>query len=135
VPRISDLEALVSSTAGKLELEYAGEERSERDVVRDLMRRATRVVFDALVPVDSLGSVVESFQQGWNVEVAADMPSSDYLEGLDEIGGLRQVAAGVAGGDSPERLASAIEFVLEGLHLSNRLNKSSFEGGVRYGRG
>jgi predicted RNase H-like HicB family nuclease len=29
-------------------------------------------------------------------------------------------------------LASAIEFVLEGLHLNNRLNKAESESGARY---
>jgi magnesium chelatase subunit I len=78
--------------------------------------------------------VVDSFQQGWKVEIAADMRAADYLDGLDEIPGLREAAARLAGGDSPERLASAIEFLLEGLHLSNRLNKSETERGSRYGR-
>ena len=134
VPRISDLEALVTSTAGKLELEYAGEERSEGSVVRDLIKRATRLVFDAVVPLEGVASVVESFNQGWNVEVSADMPAEDYLEGLDEIRGLREVACRLAGGDSPGRLAAAIEFILEGLHLANRLNKTSVESGARYTR-
>ena len=133
MPRISDLAALVTSTAGKIELEYAGEDRSEIDVVEDLVRRAVRVVFDALVPLEGVASVVESFNQGWQVEVSADMPASDYLEGLDEIQGLREAAARLAGGDSPARLASAIEFLLEGLHLSNRLNKHASEQGARYG--
>ncbi|MEN8180975.1 MAG: sigma 54-interacting transcriptional regulator [Myxococcota bacterium] len=134
VPRISDLAALETSTAGKLELEYAGAERSELEVVRDLMRRATRVVFDASVPLEGVASVVESFNQGWNVEVSAAMPSAEYLVGLDEIPGLREAAARLAGGDSPARLASAIEFVLEGLHLSNRLNKTTAQGGAQYAR-
>ena len=133
VPRVSDLEALVTSTAGKLELEYAGEERSESDVVRDLMRRATRVVFESAVPLEGVASVVESFNQGWNVEVSASMPARDYLEGLDEIRGLREAAAHLAGGAAPESLASAIEFILEGLHLCNRLNKSASHAGARYG--
>ncbi len=133
VPRISDLEALATATAGKLELEYAGEDRSETDLVRDLLRRAVRVVFEAQVPLEGVASVVESFNQGWNVEVSAAMPARDYLEGLDEIRGLREAAARLAGGDSPERLASAIEFILEGLHLSNRLNKGVSERGARYG--
>ncbi len=133
VPRICDLEALVTSTAGKLELEYAGEDRTETQVVEDLMRRATRLVFDARVPLEGMAPVIESFNQGWNVEVSAEMPAGDYLEGLDEIQGLREAASQLAGGDSPERLASAIELLLEGLHLQNRLNKSSTEGGARYG--
>ena len=134
VPRITDLEALVTGTSGKLELEYAGEERSEGEVVRALISRAVRTVFDGIVPLEGMASVVDSFQQGWKVEVAADMRAGDYLDGLDEIPGLREAAARLAGGDSPERLASAIEFLLEGLHLSNRLNKSETERGSRYGR-
>jgi len=134
VPRITDLEALVTGTSGKLELEYAGEERSEGEVVRALVSRAVRTVFDTAVPLEGMASVLDSFQQGWKVEVAADMRASDYLDGLDEIPGLREAAARLAGGDSPARLASAIEFLLEGLHLSNRLNKAETERGSRYGR-
>jgi hypothetical protein len=40
----------------------------------------------------------------------------------------------LAGGDSSARLASAIEFLLEGLHLSNRLNKQVRENGALYTR-
>jgi len=134
VPRVTDLESLVTSTCGKLELEYAGEERSEGEVVRGLLRRAVRTVFDELVPLEGMASVIDSFHQGWKVEIAADMRAADYLDGLDEIRGLRDAAAQLAGGDSPERLASAIEFLLEGLHLSNRLNKAETERGARYGR-
>ena len=90
--------------------------------------------FDATVPLEGVASVVEAFDKGWAVEVGADMPSSEYLEGLDEIPGLREAAAQLAGGDSPARLASAIEFVLEGLHLSNRLSKRGSDAGSRYAR-
>ena len=34
--------------------------------------------------------------------------------------------------ESPARIASAIEFILEGLHLSNRLNKDIADGRVTY---
>ena len=135
VPRISDLDALVQGTAGKLELEYAGEAKSEGDVVRDLFKRATRVIFEGKVPVEGVASVVEAFNQGWAVEVGAGVASREYLDGLDQIQGLRDAAARLAGGDSPARLASGIEFILEGLHLMNRLNKTSREGGARYARG
>jgi magnesium chelatase subunit I len=132
VPRITDLDALLASTQGKLELEYAGAERSEADVVRELVQRATKVVFDGAVPLEGIAAVAEAFEQGWQVEVSARMPSAEYLEGLDQIPGLREAAARLAGGDSPARLAAAIEFVLEGLHLANRLNKVESEGGARY---
>jgi magnesium chelatase subunit I len=134
VPRISDLEALEASSAGKLELEYAGVERSEGQVVRELLQRAVKVVFDEHVPLEGVASVIESFEQGWKVEVSQAMLAPEYLVGLDEIAGLREAAARLAGGDSPERMAAAIEFVLEGLHLSNRLNKRVGERGTLYAR-
>jgi magnesium chelatase subunit I len=40
VPRISDLDALETSTLGKIELEYSGGDRSAADIVRELRRRA-----------------------------------------------------------------------------------------------
>ena len=133
VPRISDLDALVASTSGKLELEYAGVERTESDVIRELVKRASKSVFDERVAFASLEPVLASFEQGWKVEVSAAMASREYLAGLDEIAGLRDAAAQLAGGDSPARLASAIEFLLEGMHLSNKLNKQSRESGSLYG--
>lgn len=132
VPRCSDLAALLSSTQGKIELEYAGAENSEEEVIEGLVRRATRRIFDEETNGEGLASVVEAFNQGWQVEVGPMMPAADYLDGLDEIPGLRDAAAGLAGGDSPARLASAIEFILEGLHLHNRLNKREGESGARF---
>jgi magnesium chelatase subunit I len=134
VPRISDLAALDASTTGKLEIEYAGSDRSESQVIDELRRRAVRTVFAEVVPAEGVASVVEAFQQGWNVEVSAAMPAAEYLEGLDAIPGLREGAARLAGGDSPARLASAIELILEGLHLENRLNKTVRDGAAVYRR-
>ena len=124
VPRTSDLAALESSTLGKLELEFSGVDQNEFEIVRGLIKRATKRVFDERIPLEGMASVLESFDQGWKMEVSEAMPSSEYLVGLDAISGLREAAARLAGGDSPARLASAIEFILEGLHLSNRLNKT-----------
>jgi magnesium chelatase subunit I len=135
VPRISDLEALAASTSGKLELEFAGGERGEGDVVRDLVRRATKVAFDARCDGLDLAPVIEAFEQGWRVEVSSAMPAPELLTGLDEIPGLRRAAERLAGSTSGPRLAASVEFLLEGLHLSNQLNKSLGQGAtLRYGR-
>jgi len=134
VPRISDLPALLASSRGKIELEYAGAERNEDEILHELMQRAVRVVFEEVVQEEEVKPVVESFEQGWQVEVAASLPSSGYLDGLDEIAGLRSLAERLAGSDSEARLASAIEFVLEGLHLANRLNKDEVSGALRFGK-
>ncbi len=135
VPRLCDLEALQASTTGKIELEYAGVERSESELLEGMVRRATHVVFDEYVRPDELDSVVKAFDEGWQVEVSAEMSAADYLVGLDEIEGLRAATESLAGGNTPGRMAAAIEFILEGLHLANRLNKDVSPGGVRYGPG
>jgi magnesium chelatase subunit I len=62
------------------------------------------------------------------------MPAPEVLTGLDEIPGLRQAAEKLCGSGSAPRLASSVEFLLEGLHLSNKLNKSERSGSARYGR-
>jgi magnesium chelatase subunit I len=134
VPRISDLAALQASSAGKLELEYAGVERSEGELIEELLKRAVKVVFDERVPLEGMAPVLESFEQGWKVEVSEEMLSQEYMVGLDAIAGLRDAAVGLAGGDSPACIASAVEFLLEGLHLSNRLNKQVRETGALYAR-
>ncbi len=134
VPRISDLPAMLASSRGKIELEYAGVERTEDEVLTELMQRAIRVVFEERVEQAQVKPVIEAFDQGWQVEVSAAQASASVLEGLDEITGLREVAASLAEGDSEARLASAIEFVLEGLHLANKLNKESVEGATRFGQ-
>ena len=132
VPRVSDLTALLSSTSGKIELEYAGAESGEQDVVEGLVRRACRRVFEEHCDAEALTSVVEAFDAGWQVEVSGDLAAPEYLEGLDQIPGLRETALSLAGGDSPPRLASAIEFILEGLHLLNKLNKQPGSDRARY---
>jgi magnesium chelatase subunit I len=134
VPRISDLEALDASTRGKLELEYAGVERSESELFGELVKRACRSVFDERVALDALAPVLTAFDAGWKVEVSAAMLAHEYLAGLEQIPGLFEAAARLAEGDTPARLASAIEFLLEGLHLSNRLNKQVREQGALYAR-
>jgi magnesium chelatase subunit I len=134
VPRISDLDALDTSTLGKIELEYAGGERNEGDIVRELRKRACKRVFDRYVSGEAAAQVSRAFDDGWNVEVSQQMPSREYLAGLDQIAALREAAAKLAGSEEPAAIASAIEFLLEGLHLSNKLNKTEREHGARYAR-
>jgi magnesium chelatase subunit I len=123
VPRISDLPALGASVTGKIELEYAGTEQPEGEVVSKLVRRAVKLVFDERFGLDELEPIVGAFQDGWKVEVGDRLASNEYLDGLDQITGMRTAIQKLEEDKSPARIASAAEFILEGLHLSNRLNK------------
>ncbi len=132
-PRITDFPSIVPSTSGKIELEYMGEDAAESAVVEKLIRRSIKTVFDSYFPsLDALADVIKSFEHGY-VEVADVMPSEDYIMGVKEIKGLQGCidALGVSSG-SPAEIASAVEFTLEGLHLSNKLNKEDVRGKIIY---
>jgi magnesium chelatase subunit I len=128
VPRMSDLHALVASTVGKIELEYGGEEKKGDELIDRLVNRAMLKVFDKRIKVEDLNEVIQYFEQGWGVEVSDMMPAEEYLDGIRAIPGLGDGIRAFAGVESPGFLAAAIEFVLEGLHLHQKLNKER-EGG------
>ena len=92
-------------------------------MVEKLLLRAVKVVFDERIGADALNEVAEAFGEGWKVEVGDLLPSSEYVEGLDNIGGLRAAIEKLGDGTTPARIASSVEFILEGMHLSNLLNK------------
>jgi magnesium chelatase subunit I len=128
VPRLSDLHSVLASTAGKIELEYVGEDKREEDLVDRLINRAVLKVWDKYLKVEQLKKVSDHFESGWGVEVSDQMRAEDYLEGIRQIPGLREGVALLGAFESPGLMAAAIEFVLEGLHLHQKLNKDR-EGG------
>ncbi len=134
VPRISDLHCLLASTSGKIEMEYVGEDKKEGELVGKLLNRAVSKVFDQYFTLNSLQKVVAYFDSGWGVEVSDIMPSQDYLEGIQEIPGLKEAIRSLGTLDSPALMASATEFIMEGLHLHQKLNKEIEGGRVTYGK-
>ena len=55
---------------------------------------------------------------------------------MSDLPGLKGALSDLDVGETPADVASAIEFVLEGLHLSKRLNKDAVGGRAAYrGRG
>ena len=136
VPRVSDLDALASSTAGKLEIETIEEGRDEQ-IVEQLLKAAILSVFREHVAVEQLREVVDAFEGDRIVHAGEDVTSSDYVDLVADIGPLREpVVALCAGDESPAMVASSVEFVLEGLHLSKRLNKDAAGPRAQYrGRG
>src|SRR5512145_440689 len=115
-PRVSDLGALVASTAGKIELEALGD-ASEEKILAKLVQRAVLNVFNRSFAAAELDPIAAGFQGGFAVQVSDVMPSADYARQIAQAPALR-AAAEKLGGAEPASVASAVEFVLEGLHLS-----------------
>jgi magnesium chelatase subunit I len=124
MPRVSDLDALAASTQGKVEIESIDDGR-EGQVVDELLKRAVLTVFRARVPMDGLREAIAAFDEGGIVHAGDDVASSRLIEVLGRIPSLRPPVVGLAGSESPAALAAATEFILEGLHLSKRLNKDA----------
>jgi magnesium chelatase subunit I len=127
-PRVSDLDALAASTMGKVEIETLDDGRDEQ-VVEHLLRSAVLTVFKDRMPLGQLADVVTAFEEGAVVHTGDDVAVGDLARLVEEMPPLREPVVALTGGDeSPAALASAVEFVLEGLHLSKRLNKDTVGG-------
>jgi magnesium chelatase subunit I len=129
-PRVSDLPALVASTTGKIELETIGE-ASEEKVLGKLLHRAVLAVFQKAFPPGELEPVVAAFQGGGAFHASETMPAEEYARQAERLPALRAALDRLGPGDAASR-ASALEFVLEGLHLSKKLNKDVQAGRFRY---
>jgi magnesium chelatase subunit I len=124
VPRVSDLDSIVSSTLGKLEIESL-EEGEDEEIVDKLVRAAVLQTFRESCPTEQLGQVVGGFEDGAIVHAGPDLSSADYVVVLEKIPALRQPVLAMAGSESPGAIASAVELTLEGLYLTKRLNKEA----------
>jgi len=139
-PRVSDLGAVMASTAGKVELESIGDESPEERVVERLVARAVHATFSRLVDVDDLDEVVVAFEEGLVVEAGERVSSREYVRWMREVPGLENAVRRLGafdvtdGAEEPAVVASAVEFLLEGLHLVRRVNKDRAGSGVRYAR-
>ncbi len=125
VPRISDLSALVSSTQGKVEIESLEEGREDL-ILAQLVNAAVLLVFRRRVVLADPQAVVGSFTAETVVHAGDDLPASAYAEALSELPALSAPVLALTGGsEDPGVVGSAVEFVLEGLHLTKRLNKEA----------
>ncbi|MGI8824762.1 MAG: magnesium chelatase [Chloroflexota bacterium] len=133
VPRIVDLPAVMASTAGKIELESLGE-ANEQKVVDKLVRGAIVNVFNQYFLVQEFDGLLRSFAGGMTLEVSENMPSMEYAQQAFREEGLKNAVSKLGVQGNPALIASATEFVLEGLHLNRRLNKDRTDGRARYRR-
>jgi magnesium chelatase subunit I len=131
VPRITDLPYMVASTTGKIELE-SFEETKEEKILEELTRKAVVAVWNRYYQVPRLEEVVTQFASGFGVEVSDMMAARSYVKNAKEVGGLANAIKVIDVSERPETVASAVEFIFEGLHLNKRLNRSRIEGRLVY---
>jgi len=133
VPRISDLYHIHSSTAGKIELE-SFEDTKEDKIIDDLIKKAVLNVFNRYCELDKLEVLLAPFGEGLVVEVSDMLDCQSYLGLLGKVSGLQEMVTRMNNPEKPEAIASAMEFILEGLYVNKKLTKTSVEGKTVYRR-
>jgi magnesium chelatase subunit I len=125
VPRVSDLQALLPSTQGKVEVESL-EEGREEVILAQLVSAAVLLVFRRRVHLADPAAVVNAFTADTVVHAGDDLRADDYAATLAALPALAEPVRALTGGsEDPGVVASALEFLLEGLHLTKRLNKEA----------
>jgi magnesium chelatase subunit I len=130
VARVADVYAAIPSMTGKFELEYEGEMRGAENIARELIRAAVGKTFSKYFANVNFQPVVQWFEIGGELKVAANASSAEVLGQLKKIQGLFEhiETLGVRPKDDAALQTSAAEFILEGLWAQKRINRSEERG-------
>jgi magnesium chelatase subunit I len=133
VPRVSDLNFLVASCRGKIEMTLAEEEGAEDKLIKSLVGEAVNAVFARNGDPDAYDVITDQFKGNHTFPAGDDLGAEEFVANMKAIKGLPQAALNLAkemeldGGDAAT-LASVGEFLLEGLYVNNRLSKYNSRG-------
>ncbi len=138
--RISDLNCLIDSTLGKVELETF--DNDETEIIIKTLHNAILHVFKDSIPPELVGPIVALFDNGLVMDCADDLDNSHYIKILNDYPEIKKAVVHVIKSMNPgttfspdttdelnefsSEAASCMEFILEGLHLIKRLNKNFF---------
>ncbi|MEV7328987.1 sigma 54-interacting transcriptional regulator [Micromonospora sp. NPDC093244] len=138
VARVGDAVSVTSTLRGKVEFE-SGEEGREIEILAHLLRTATAETFRAHLSGLDLSGFTALVDDGAAIETGELVSAAELLRQVGTVPGLAKVLDRLDLGDAPtpEEAAAAVEFVLEGLHLTRRLGKDVTDSGrtVYGGRG
>jgi magnesium chelatase subunit I len=143
VPRPSDIWHAIPAARGKLELVMSEDDGHEDVLVGRLIAEAIKTVFTDYFDPKDFRATIEDFDGGRTVELGDNVPAKTILDRIEKIPLLRKRAEELAkgaieGGPDAELrdafVASAAEFLLEGLHVHNKLNKNQARGKTSFKR-
>jgi len=138
VARICDLPAVIPATRGKVEFDAAdgGDADREAEILAHLLRQATAASFRSHLAGVDLSSLQRVFDNGATVSTGDLVPGAEVLRQVGAFTGLATILdrLGIDEGlENPGLTAAAVEFALEGLHLTRRLAKDEVPGAAVYG--
>jgi magnesium chelatase subunit I len=130
VPRVTDVYAALPSITGKFELEYEGELRGAEQIARDLIRSAVGSVFTGMFDGVDTRTVIEWFDLGGSLPLSDSSSADEVITQTHGVQGLRELTAhaGLATGAAAPTVASAIDFILEGLYAQKKISRNEDRG-------
>jgi magnesium chelatase subunit I len=130
VARIGDVYEALPSITGKFELEYEGELRGADVVAKDLVRSAVASVFLNRHSGLDTARVVDWFEGGHTLPLEDTTASSALMDSARKVPGLLEAvrSTGIDADAPAPRVASAVEFVLEGLAATKKISRSDERG-------
>jgi magnesium chelatase subunit I len=122
--------AALPSITGKFEMEYEGELKGADNVARELIRSSVANVFAERFDQVDLRRVVEWFDLGGSLQSSDTAPAKELLSQAKGVQGLVEVAHHLDIGAKPSEpaVASAVDFVLEGLYAQKKISRSDERG-------
>ena len=133
VPRICDLNYLIASSRGKIEMTLAEEDGAEDKLIKSLTGEAVKSVFTRYGKLDDFERVIEQFMGNITFPAGDDLTADEFVANMRAVKPLHQAATSLAkqleldGGDNAT-LAAVGEFLLEGLYVNDRLSKKTAKG-------
>ncbi|MBC8108877.1 MAG: sigma 54-interacting transcriptional regulator [Anaerolineae bacterium] len=133
VPRICDLNFLVASCRGKIEMTLAEEEGAEDKLIQSIVGEAVKNVFNRYADPADYETITAQFQGNLTFPAGDDITGEEFVSNMKLVKSLPQSAMKLAkelelDPNDANTLASVGEFLLEGLYVNNRLSKYNAKG-------
>jgi magnesium chelatase subunit I len=133
VPRICDLNFLIASCRGKIEMTLAEEDGAEDKLIQSLVGEAVKNVFNRLTKGADFESITEQFKGNLTFPAGDDLSAEEFVANLRTLKPLEKSATNLTkslslDASDPAMLACVGEFLLEGLYVNNRLSKYNSRG-------
>ncbi len=143
--RLCDFHMIMPAITGKVEIVYEGEQKGIEVVVKQIIGRAVRAMFEREFPeigkeVGSGGdgdsgpyaAIVAWFADGNAVTLSDETPFSEYQAELGRVPGLLDLVAEHAPTESATDQAFLAEMVLEALHQNVKLAREDLDSQISY---
>lgn len=134
--RISDLQGIIPSITGKIEMVYEGEQEGSFNVANILIGKALRTQFEQLFPVgkkrkegekDPFEKIVSWFESGNTINLDFDDSDAQYARELNQVHGLGELVDSYMPDSGKMDKYTWMEFVLYGLAEHSKLSRKFYE--------